>query len=141
MKKTQFKPQERAWHLIDAKDKILGRLAVRISMILQGKNKATYSPQLLSGDRVVVINARHIKTTKNKIKTKVYDKYTGYPSGRKEMTLERLHEKNPTKVLRYAVKGMLPRGPRGKLLLRSLKIYADETHDQHAQNPQELKVL
>lgn len=141
MKKTQFKPQERRWFLVDAQDKILGRLAVRIAVILQGKHKATYSPHLLSGDRVVVINAGKVKVTKDKMKTKVYDKYSGYPSGRKEMTLERLMEKNPTKALWYAVKGMLPKGPRGKLLLRDLKIYADSEHAQAAQKPEKLEVL
>ena len=89
MRKTKYIKQEGKWVLIDAKDKVLGRLATRIAKILQGKHKATYTPNFISGDNVVVINARHIKVTGKKMDDKVYEKYTGYPSGRKEMPLKR----------------------------------------------------
>ena len=141
MKKTKFfNKEERKWILIDAKDRILGRLSTRIAKILQGKNKATYSPNFLCGDRVVVINAMHIKVTANKFEDKVYDKYSGYPSGRKEMTLKVLMKKNPTKALQMSVKRMLPKNYLGRMMLKSLKIYAEAEHNQKAQKPEAVKV-
>lgn len=141
MKKTKFNYNvERKWLVIDAKDKILGRLARQIAIILMGKNKPSYSAHILCGDNVIVINAKDIKVTGTKMKTKVYDKYTGFPSGRKEMNLETLMEKNPEKALFYAVKGMLPRNQLAKEMLRSLKIYADSQHPHVAQNPQTIEV-
>lgn len=141
MKKTKFFNQvERKWVLIDAKDQVLGRLATRIARILQGKTKATYTPNFLCGDIVVVINAKHIKVTANKSETKVYDKYTGYPSGRKEITLKVLMDKNPTSVLVSAVKGMLPRTHLGNMMLKSFKVYPEGTHNHVAQKPEALSV-
>jgi len=141
MKKTKFfNKEERKWLEIDAKDKILGRLASRIAKILQGKNKATYTPNFMCGDRVVVINAKYIKFTGNKLKGKVYDKYTGYPSGRKEMKLDVLLEKNSIKVLQSAVKGMLPKSRLGTKMLKRLKLYVGVEHDQIAQQPKEVKL-
>jgi len=140
MKKTKFfNKEERKWLEIDAKDKILGRLASRIAKILQGKNKATYTPNFMCGDRVVVINAKYIKFTGNKLKGKVYDKYTGYPSGRKEMKLDVLLEKNSIKVLQSAVKGMLPKSNLGNQMLKSLYIYPEQ-HKQQAQQPIKVEV-
>ncbi len=141
MKKTKFfNQEERSWVLIDARDKVLGRLASRIAKILQGKNKPTYTPNFLCGDRVVVINARHVRFTANKYHQKVYDKYTGFPSGRKEMSLRVLMEKNPAKVLELAVRGMLPRNNLGSRMLKSLRIYPESEHNQKAQLPKEIKV-
>ncbi len=137
MKTTKFFNQhEHKWVLIDAKDKVLGRLACRIARILQGKNKATYTPNSFCGDRVVVINAKHIKVTGNKHQKKVYDKYSGYPSGRKVMKLKVLAEKNPAAVLQIAVKGMLPRNNIGAQMFKSLKVYPEAEHNQAAQKPQ-----
>lgn len=125
--------------LIDAKNRVLGRLATRIAKILQGKHKPTYSPNFLCGDRVVVINAKYIKVTGKK-REKIYDKYSGYPGGRKEITFKRLMEKNPSKILYLAVRGMLPKNKLGKSMLRSLKIYPQDKHLHQAQKPKEIEV-
>jgi large subunit ribosomal protein L13 len=141
VKKTKFfNTEKRNWVVIDAKDMILGRLSTRIARILQGKNKPTYSPNFLCGDRVVVVNAKYLRFTGKKLDEKLYDKYTGYPSGRKEIPLRRLAEKNPSKILYLAVKGMLPKSKLGAKMLKSLKIYAQEQHLQTAQKPQKLEV-
>lgn len=135
-----FNNEERNWVLIDAKDRILGRLATRIAIILQGKNKATYTPNFLCGDRVIVINAKHIKVTGTKNETKIYDKYTGYNSGRKEMVYNVMKEKNPELILKMAVKGMLPRNNLGRQMIRALKINAEAEHGQEAQMPKIITV-
>ena len=135
-----FNQEEQKWVLIDAKDRVLGRLATRISRILQGKNKATYTPNFICGDRVVVINAKHVKVTANKRKDKIYDKYSGYPSGRKLISFSNLMEKNPTKVLYIAVKGMLPKNHLGRVMLKSLRIYPEAEHDHKAQKPELINV-
>jgi large subunit ribosomal protein L13 len=141
MKKTQFfNNNEREWLLIDAKDQVLGRLATRIARILQGKDKPTYTPNLLSGNKVVVINARHIRVTGKKREEKIYDKYSGYPGGRKTITLKRLMEKNATAPLAEAVRGMLPKNWIGKRMMRALKIYPEGTHTQTAQKPKAVEV-
>jgi len=141
MKKTKFYNNiDRKWVIIDAKDKVLGRLATRIAIILQGKNKPKYSPNFICGDNVIVINAKYVKFTGNKLKDKVYDKYSGYPSGRKEITLESLKEKNPTKVVYYAVKRMLPKNVLAKKMIRMLKIYPEDKHHHNAQVPQKIEV-
>jgi len=141
VKKTQFfNKVERKWVLIDAKDMVLGRLSTRIAKILQGKTKATYSPNFLCGDKVVVINAKHIKITGNKLENKNYDRYSGYPGGIKEISLKRLQEKNPSRVLYCAVRGMLPKTLLAKRMIRGLKIYAEDKHDQEAQQPVKLEV-
>lgn len=141
MKKTKFySPKERKWVVIDAKDKILGRLATRIAIVLQGKNKPIYTPNTICGDRVVVINARHIKLTANKFETKNYDRYTGYPSGRRELSLKELMKKNPIRVMYLAVKGMIPKNNRGREMMKSLKIYAESEHNQQAQQPESLDI-
>ncbi|UCC94323.1 MAG: 50S ribosomal protein L13 [Candidatus Omnitrophota bacterium] len=141
MKKTKFFNKEtRYWVLIDAKDKVLGRLSSRIAKILQGKHKPTYSPNFLCGDKVVVINAKHIRLTGKKWDTKTYDRYSGYPDGRKEISLKRLMGKNPCQALRISVRGMLPRNWLGKRMLRSLKIYSEDKHIHEAQNPSKIEV-
>ncbi len=141
MKTTKFfNKVERKWVVIDVKDKILGRLSIRVAKILQGKNKPTYTPNFLCGDRVVVINAKYVKFSANKRESKVYDKYTGYHNGRKEMRLKTLMEKNPSRVVYLAVKGMLPKSNLGAQMLKSLKIYPEGEHKQEAQKPQLLAV-
>ncbi len=131
---------QRKWYIVDAKDKILGRLATRIALILQGKNKPGYTPFLLTGDYVVVINAEQIKVTGNKMIKKIYDKYSGFPGGRKEISLQRLMEKNPAKVIELAVKGMLPKNNLAKQMLKSLKVYPGEGHPHVAQNPEKIEL-
>lgn len=141
MKKTQFfNKVERKWVLIDAKDKVLGRLSTRIAKILQGKTKATYSPNFLCGDKVIVINAKHVKITGNKLENKNYDRYSGYPGGIKEISLKRLQEKNPSRVLYCAVRGMLPKTLLAKRMIRGLKIYAEDKYEQEAQQPTKIEV-
>ena len=141
MKKTKFfNKQERRWFLVDAKDKVLGRLASRIATILQGKNKPTYSPNFLCGDSVVVINAKYIKVSGKKWKEKIYDKYSGFPSGRKELTLEELMAKNPAKVLYLAVRNMLPKNLLSKRMIRLLKIYPEQSHPHSGQKPDKIEV-
>jgi large subunit ribosomal protein L13 len=130
----------REWVLIDAKDKILGRLATRIARILQGKHKPTYTPFLLTGDYVVVVNARHLRLSSNKASKKSYDRYTGFPSGRKEMSFAELFKRDPAKVLEVAVKGMLPKTRLAKDMYRSLKVYADAEHRHASQNLKKIEV-
>lgn len=141
VKKTKFFNAENSkWVLIDAKDKVLGRLATRVARILMGKTKATYSPNFICGDKVVVINARYLKVTGNKLQTKVYEKYSGYHSGRREITLGELNSKNPVLALQKAVKGMLPRNTLAKQMLRNLKIYPENEHDNAGQKPEKIEV-
>jgi large subunit ribosomal protein L13 len=136
-KKTEL---ERNWYIIDAKDKILGRLATRIATILRGKHKPYFSPHMDTGDRVIVINASKIKVTGKKLRDKLYRKHSGYPGGFKEISLNTLLEKNPSLVIRLAVKRMLPSGPLGREMLRKLKVYADDKHPHQSQKPKVLEV-
>ena len=122
--------------MVDAKDQVLGRLATRIALVLQGKHKPIFTPNAICGDKVVVINARYVKLTADKYNTKVYDRYSGYPSGLKNMSLKDLMKKNPTKVLYTAVKGMLPKNNLGREMIKSLKVYPENQHMQQAQKPE-----
>ncbi|MBN2120428.1 MAG: 50S ribosomal protein L13 [Candidatus Omnitrophica bacterium] len=136
-KKDQIK---REWCLVDAKDKTLGRLATRIARVLQGKHKPIYTPFLLCGDYVVVINASHVRLSGRKTAQKVYDKYSGYPSGRKEITFKDIFKKDPCKILYFAVKGMLPKNRLAKQMLNSLKLYPQDSHSHASQNPRKLEL-
>ena len=141
MKTTRFfNNVEQKWVLIDAQDKVLGRLATRIAKILMGKTKPIYTPNAICGDRVVVVNARQIRLTGAKELKKVYDRYSGYPSGRREINAKALRQKNPSKILYLAVKGMLPKNNLGARMLKSLRIYPDSTHEQAAQKPEPISV-
>jgi len=131
-KKTEVK---RTWYLIDAQNKILGRLASRIAVVLRGKHKPIFSPHMDTGDGVIVINASKIKVTGKKLEEKLYRKHSGYPGGFREINLKTLLEKNPTLVIRLAVKRMLPSGPLGKRMLRKLKIYPDNKHPHQNLKP------
>ena len=124
-----------SWYEIDAKNAVVGRLAVIISKIIRGKNKSTYTPHMDHGDFVVVKNIEHIKFTGKKFTDKKYYRHTGYPGGIKETTPERLHEKKPEETLKLAVKRMIPSGALGKKQLSKLKIYKGENHPHSAQNP------
>ncbi|MBI4003599.1 MAG: 50S ribosomal protein L13 [Candidatus Omnitrophica bacterium] len=126
----------RQWLLIDATDRVLGRLASRIALILRGKHKATFTPFLDTGDFVVVINAGKVAVTGGKESKKVYDRYSGYPGGRRERTLGEVLKTHPDRALRQAVKGMMPAGPLGRRMLGKLKIYAGSDHPHGAQQPQ-----
>lgn len=143
MQKTYVAKKEdikRQWYLVDAKGKILGRLASKIAVILRGKHKVIFTPYLDTGDGVIVINAAKIRVTGRKLKQKVYRRYSGYPNGLKEITLETMLDKNPITVIRLAVQRMLPGGPLGRDILKKLKVYADDKHPHKPQNPQSLEV-
>ncbi|RLE15489.1 50S ribosomal protein L13 [Candidatus Aerophobetes bacterium] len=128
------------WYLVDAKGKILGRLATRIARILSGKDKPIYTPHLDTGDFVVVINAREIKVTGKKEEEKIYYRHSGYPGGLKKETLRRLRERKPEEIIRRAVKGMLPKNKLGRKMLKKLKIYPDANHPHQAQNPEPINL-
>lgn len=131
---------QKVWYLVDAKDKILGRLASRIASILIGKEKVIYSPHHDVGDEVIVINAGKVKTTGNKLEDKVYKSYSAYPGGLNQETLASKMKKHPDHVIRHAVKGMLPKNKLGAKLLKKLKVYADENHPHKAQSPKPLAI-
>jgi len=131
-----------SWYEIDAQNAVVGRLATIISKIIRGKNKNTYSPHVDDGDFVVVKNIEKIKFTGNKFQNKKYYKHTGHPGGIKEITPEKLYEKNkPAEVLKLAVKRMLPGGVLAKKQLTKLKIYTGEKHPHSAQNPKIIELL
>jgi len=120
---------------VDAKDKILGRLATKVAVLLRGKHKAIFSPHLDTGDNVVVINAAKIRVSGRKLRNKVYRRYSGYPGGLREVYLYHLLKDKPATVVKLAVQRMLPGGPLGRRLIKKLKVYADEQHLHKAQNP------
>ena len=126
---------DRRWLLIDAQGQVLGRLASRITGMLRGKHKPTYTPFLDAGDFVIVINASKIAVTGNKLKRKTYLRYSGYPSGLKARTLQDVMRKHPEDALRLAVKRMMPQGPLARRMLGKLKIYAGAEHPHAAQQP------
>lgn len=125
----------REWVLIDANNQVLGRLASRIALMLRGKHKVMYTPFLDTGDFVVVINARRIAVTGQKLAQKTYQRYSGYPGGLRVRTLDEVLQRHPERVLRQAVKGMMPDGPLGRRQLRKLKIYPGSEHPHGAQQP------
>lgn len=124
---------KREWHVIDAKDKVLGRLATEVASLLMGKHKPIFSPNLDVGDYVVVINADKVRVTGKKAKEKVYYWHSGYPGGFKSITFEKLMQDKPTRAVEYAVKGMLPHTRLGARMVKKLKVYAGESHPHLAQ--------
>lgn len=131
---------EHKWYLVDASNKVLGRLATQIAKYLRGKHKPEYTPHADAGDYIVVINAAEVKVTGNKEKEKVYYRHSGYPGGIKETTFEKLRDKDPTRIIEIAVKGMLPKNPLGRAMLRKLKVYAGAEHPHDAQQPVEINL-
>ncbi len=125
----------REWCLVDAKDKVLGRLASQLATRLRGKHKAEYTPHADVGDYIVVLNADKVKVTGAKMKDKIYYRHTQYPGGLKSQTLAEMLEKHPIRALEIAVKGMLPKGPLGRQMFRKLKVYAGTAHPHDAQQP------
>jgi len=123
------------WYLVDAKNKVLGRLATRIATILRGKNKPYFSPHLDTGDFVIVINAEKIKLTGNKSIQKIYARYSGYPGGLSKVPFKRMQEQKPEEIIIHAVKGMLPKNNLGRNLLKKLKVYTGSEHPHQAQKP------
>jgi len=126
------------WHLVDADNKPLGRLAAEIAKVLRGKHRPTFSPHLDLGDHIVVVNADKIYLSGKKAEQKVYYSYSGYQSGLKVRTLQQVVATDPTRVLRHAVRGMLPSNRLGRQLLKKLKVYAGSEHPHSAQQPKEL---
>jgi len=123
----------REWHIIDASEKTLGRLASQVARLLMGKHKSMYSTNIDTGDYVVIINAAKIKVSGKKAEQKTYYRHSGYPGGLKSLTLKELRSKHPTRVVEYAVKGMVPHNRLGRAMLKKLKIYAGSEHPHHAQ--------
>ena len=133
LKKEQIKKD---WLLIDAKDAVLGRLAVLSANILRGKNKPEYTPNQDCGDNLIIINSDHIHLKGRKSEDKIYYRHTGYPGGIKETTPNKLKEKNKSdEIIKLAIKRMIPSGPLGRLQLSNCKIYRDANHKHEAQNP------
>jgi large subunit ribosomal protein L13 len=126
---------ERAWHVVDADGAVLGRLATDVATLLRGKHKPTWAPHVDAGDHVIVLNAAKLDVGPRKAEGKVYWRHSGYPGGIKSETLERVLERDPEKVVRRAVKGMLPKGRLGRQTLRKLRVYAGPTHPHAAQKP------
>jgi large subunit ribosomal protein L13 len=131
---------QHGWYVVDAQNKVLGRLAVQIATRLRGKHKPEYTPHIDTGDFIVVVNAAKLRVTGRKDERKVYYRHTGYPGGLKETNFKKLQAKKPTRVLQLAVKGMLPKGPLGYAMLRKLKVYAGATHPHSAQQPKALEI-
>jgi len=125
---TKLKDIERGWHLVDLKDKILGRQATKIAILLRGKNKPYFTPSLDCGDHVVVINARKVRLTGKKEDQKVYRRYSGYPSGLREISYRSMLEKRPKEVVRHAVRGMLPKNKLRSKMIKRLYTFPGEEH-------------
>jgi len=142
MKTFSAKPHEvrRDWFVVDATDKVLGRLASQIAARLRGKHKPEYTPHVDTGDYIVVVNAAKLRVTGDKARQKKYYRHSGYPGGIYETTFEKLHAKHPARVLELAVKGMLPKGPLGYAMAKKLKIYADDAHPHAAQQLKPLEL-
>lgn len=140
MKTISAKPEtvKRDWYIIDATGKTLGRMATEIASRLRGKHKPEYTPHVDTGDYIVVINAEKVQVTGNKADGKVYHRHTGYIGGLKSMTFNQLIEHAPERVIQNAVKGMLPKGPLGRVMFKKMKVYAGDSHPHAAQQPQEL---
>jgi large subunit ribosomal protein L13 len=129
---------KREWFVVDAEDKILGRLATQIAHRLRGKHKPEFAPHMDNGDFIVVVNCEKIKVTGNKLRQKMYYRHSGYIGGLKAAPLEKVLQKKPEYILMHAVRGMLPRNILGRALLKKLKVYAGPEHPHSAQKPQPL---
>ncbi len=128
------------WYVIDASDKILGRLATEIARRLRGKHKAEFTPHVDTGDYIVITNAEKVAVTGRKFKEKMYYHHTGFPGGIKSISFDKLQEKNPVRIIELAVKGMLPKNPLGREMYRKLKVYAGNEHPHTAQQPKQLEI-
>jgi large subunit ribosomal protein L13 len=142
MKTFSAKPHEvqRDWLLVDANEKVLGRLASQIALRLRGKHKPEYTPHVDTGDFIVVVNAGKMRVTGAKDQGKMYYRHSTYPGGISETTFGKMQERFPGRALQIAVKGMLPKGPLGYAMIKKLKIYAEPTHPHTAQQPRPLEI-
>ncbi|MFC2085341.1 50S ribosomal protein L13 [Bacteroidota bacterium] len=140
---TKFIKSEEAnrkWYLIDAQDQVLGRLASAIAKIIRGKNKPLFTPNMDTGDFVVVINAEKVKITGKRSELKTYRTHSGYPGGQKVISYPKMMEKHPEYIFQHAVKGMLPKNRLGRKLIKKLKVYTGENHPHQAQQPELLNL-
>jgi len=142
MKTFSAKPQDvrHEWMLVDATDKVLGRLASQLALRLRGKHKPEYTPHVDTGDYIVVVNAGKIRVTGDKEQNKRYFRHTTYPGGIKETTFGKMQQRFPTRALEIAVKGMLPKGPLGYAMFKKLKVYGGNEHPHVAQQPKTLEI-
>jgi len=131
---------QRAWHVLDADDVVLGKLASRAAMLLMGKHKPTYTPFLDTGDHVIVINAAKVRLTGKKDEQKVYHRFTGYPGGLVSVGAGKMRATRPTRMVEDAIFGMLPKTKLGKQMIRKLRVYAGDKHPHSAQKPQAAQV-
>ncbi len=131
---------ERKWYVVDAEGKTLGRLAAQVATVLRGKHKPIYTPYLDTGDYVIVVNADKIVVTGKKLEEKIYWHHTGWIGGQKKVTLKRLLQTHPERVVEHAVKGMLPKGPLGREMYRKLHVYAAPEHPHAAQKPEVMEI-
>ena len=127
------------WLVIDATDKVLGRVASEVALRLRGKHKPIYTPHVDTGDFIIVVNAEKIRVTGNKAEDKIYYRHTGYPGGIKAVSFRDMQAKKPGHVIEKAVKGMLPKGPLGYAMIKKMKVYAGGEHPHSAQQPTEMK--
>ena len=134
------KDVERAWHLIDAKDQVLGRVASLAARLLQGKHKATYTPFIDTGDHIVVVNAALVRLTGQKEDQKIYRKHSGYMGGLREERASVVRKRQPHRLVEAAIRGMLPKTTLGKAMYKKLKVYADTNHPHAAQQPKKIEV-
>ena len=139
MGKYTLKKEEvqRNWFVLDATDRVLGRVATKIADKIRGKDKPTFTPHTDGGDYVIVINAEKIKVTGSKFNNKIYHRHSLYPGGLKSQTFKELNEKNPERIIEEAVKGMLPKNKLGKSIIKKLKVFQGSNHDHESQQPTE----
>lgn len=130
----------RSWFVVDAEDKTLGRLATEIATRLRGKHKPEYTPHVDTGDYVIVVNAGKVRVTGAKTTDKMYYRHSGYPGGIKERSFEQMRDSHPERIIEKAVKGMMPRNPLGRAMLKKLKVYAGAEHPHSAQQPEPLEI-
>ena len=131
---------ERKWFLLDADGKVMGRIAAKVASVLRGKEKAVFTPNQELGDYVVITNAEKVVVTGSKAQKKEYHHHTGYPGGLRTVNFEKFIEKHPTSPLELAIKGMLPKGPLGRKMLKNVKIYPGAEHPHTAQNPEKIEL-
>ena len=142
MKTFSAKPQtvKRDWYIVDATDKVLGRLATEVARRLRGKHKAEFTPHVDTGDYIVIINADKVRVTGNKELAKTYYQHSGYIGGMRATTVQKMRQRAPERIIEIAVKGMLPKNPLGRAMFRKLKVYAGAEHNHQAQQPQVLDI-
>lgn len=142
MKSFSAKPEtvKRDWYVVDAAGKTLGRLASEIAKRLRGKHKAEYTPNVDTGDYIIVVNAAQVRVSGNKVLDKTYYQHTGYIGNMRATRFEEMLERKPERIIEIAVKGMLPKNPLGRAMFRKLRVYADGSHDHVAQQPKTLEI-